>query len=210
MALAHKGLDFEVAPTLFTQIKDIAPGQKLTLPAIRDGDTLLTDSWAIVEYLDRDYPATPRLIAAGSDGLVTRFFQHWAQTTMHAGVADKILLDVYLQLDPADQAYFRSSREKLYGRTLELVQEGRDQRLDAWRKSLQPLRLAVSANPFVGGPRPCYADYLAFGALQWARVSSALQPLADDDPVAAWFERCLDLHGGIGRLEPAFADRAAG
>jgi hypothetical protein len=27
----------------------------------------------------------------------------------------------------------------------------------------------------------------------------------DGDPVADWFERCLDLHGGIGRKVPAAA-----
>ncbi len=207
MALAHKGLAYDVEATLFTRIKDIAPGQKLTIPTIRDGDRLITDSWAIAEYLDQRYPATPRLISPGSDGLVTRFFQYWAQTTIHAGIANQILQDVHDQLDPADQAYFRASREKQYGRTLEEVQAGRETRLEAFRKSLQPLRLALSNQPYVGGKEPCYADYLAFGGFQWARVTSSVQLLASDDPVHAWLERCLDLHGGIGRLEPAFAQR---
>jgi len=205
MALAHKGLAYEVEPTLFTRIKDIAPGQKLTIPTIRDADQLITDSWAIVEHLDRRYPSTPRLISPGSDGLVTRFFQYWSQTAIHGGISDLILLDVHDQLETADQAYFRASREQRAGRSLEQMQSGREARLDAFRKSLQPLRLAVGAHPYVGGNQPCYADYLAFGGLQWARVTSPLQLLASDDPVHAWFERCLDLHGGIGRLEPAFA-----
>jgi glutathione S-transferase len=208
MALAHKNLGYEVKPTLFTGIKDIAPGHKLTIPTLRDGDTLITDSWAIVEHLDRNYPSTPRLIAPGSDGLVTRFFQFWAQTTIHAGIANQILLDVYRQLDPADQEYFRASREKQYGKTLEQVQSGREVRLDAFRNSLQPLRMAVSANPYVGGQQPGYADYLAFGGFQWARVTSAVGLLAGDDPVQTWFDRCLDLYGGIGRNEPAFASAA--
>ena len=207
MALAHKDLAYDAEPALFTSIKDIAPGRKLTIPTIRDGDELITDSWAIVEHLDRRYPSTPRLIGPGSDGHVTRFFQYWVQTAIHAGIANQILLDVHDQLDPADQAYFRTSREKQYGKSLEQVQEGREARLDAFRKSLQPLRLAVSAHPYIGGAYPCYPDYLAFGGFQWARVTSPVQILARDDPVHAWFERCLDLHGGIGRLEPAFADR---
>jgi hypothetical protein len=28
---------------------------------------------------------------------------------------------------------------------------------------------------------------------------SPYQTLAKDDPVSAWFERLLDLHGGLGR-----------
>ena len=44
---------------------------------------------------------------------------------------------------------------------------------------------------------------ILFGALQWPRVISAVPLLAADDPVAQWFERSLDHHGGIGRAMPA-------
>ena len=37
------------------------------------------------------------------------------------------------------------------------------------------------------------------------RVMSPYQTLADGDPVSDWFERCLDLHGGLGRSVPAAA-----
>lgn len=205
MALAHKGLAYEVVPTLFTGIKDIAPSQKLTIPTIRDREALITDSWAIVRHLDQRYPSTARLIDPGSGGPLTRFFQYWAQTAIHGGISDLILQDVHEQLDPADKPYFRASREKRYGKSLEQVQSGRDARVAAFRASLQPLRMAVSEHPYVGGEQPCYADYLAFGGFQWARVTSPVELLASDDPIHAWLERCLDLHGGVGRAEPAFS-----
>jgi hypothetical protein len=28
--------------------------------------------------------------------------------------------------------------------------------------------------------------------------------LADDDPIKAWFGRCLDLHDGLGRKVPGY------
>lgn len=205
MALLHKGLKFEVRDTLFTAISGINPGgDKLTIPTIEHAGQFVTDSWAIVEYLDRAFPDTPRLIGAGADGQVMKFFQFWVQTTLHGGVARAILLDVHDSLDPADRAYFRASREKMYKQTLEEVQAGRETRLDAFRKSLQPMRLTLgSTHPFIGGATPCYADYLVFGAFQWARISSSFRLLAEDDPVHAWFERCLDLHDGAGRKEAA-------
>ena len=55
------------------------------------------------------------------------------------------------------------------------------------------------------GAAPLFADYIVFGALQWARVVSPAQLLADDDIVAAWFGRCLDLYDGMGRKIPAAA-----
>jgi hypothetical protein len=44
--------------------------------------------------------------------------------------------------------------------------------------------------------KPLFAGYILFGAFQWARVISPLRLLDPDDPVAQWFERCLDVHGG--------------
>ena len=204
LGLAHKGLQYEVRDVLFTQIADINPGgDKLTIPALEHEGQFIADSWHIAKYLDHAFPETPRLIPRGAEGHVTQFFQYWVQTTVHAGIAKSILLDVHDSLDPSDQAYFRASREKMYKQTLEQVQAGREERVDAFRKSLQPLRLAVGSHGFVGGAHPCYADYLAFGGFQWARISSTFQLLTPDDPVHGWFERCLDLYDGLGRKEAA-------
>jgi glutathione S-transferase len=204
LALAHKGFTPEVRDVRFGEIAHIRPGgDKLTIPTIEDQGRLITDSWDIVRYLDETYPQTPRLIAPGAEGQVLRFFQYWVQTTVHAGIARLVMLDLFSSLDPADQTYFRASREKQYKMTLEDIQSGRDERLDAFRKSLQPMRLSLAQGPFISGAQPGYADYLVFGGFQWARVSSAYPVLVADDVVHAWFERCLDLYDGMGRREAA-------
>jgi glutathione S-transferase len=77
--------------------------------------------------------------------------------------------------------------------------------MEAFRDRYAPLRLMLKRQPFIGGETPLFADYIVFGALQWARTISPAQILADDDPVRAWFDRCLDLHGGVGRNMPAAA-----
>jgi len=202
LALAHKGLAYEVRDVLFGDIPSInAGGDKLTIPTLSHNGKLVTDSWDIVRYLDETFPQMPRLIAPGADGQVLKFFQYWVQTTIHGGIARLILRDLHDRLDPADQPYFRASREKMYRQTLEALQAGREERVDAFRKSLQPMRLSLGHGPFVCGEQPGYADYLAFGGFQWARVSSPFQLLAEDDVVHAWFERCLDLFDGAGRRE---------
>ncbi len=203
LALLHKGLAFEVRDVLFGDIAGISSGDKLTIPTLAHEGRLVTDSWAIVQDLDMTFPDTPRLIPAGAEGHVLKFFQYWVQTTIHGGIARLILKDLHDSLDPADQAYFRASREKQYKATLEEVQAGREERVDAFRKSLQPLRLALGHGPFISGEQPGYADYLAFGGFMWARVSSPFALLAEDDVVQAWRERCLDLYGGAARRETA-------
>jgi glutathione S-transferase len=76
--------------------------------------------------------------------------------------------------------------------------------VDGFRKSLEPLRRTLASQAFLGGERPLYADYLVFGAFQWARSISSFKLLDDDDPIKAWFERCLDLHDGLGRASPGY------
>ena len=203
MALLHKGIKFDVRDVLFGDIPSInAGGDKLTIPTISHAGQLVTDSWAIVQHLDQAFPETPRLIDPGAATHVLKFFQYWVQTSLHGPIARLILKDLHDSLDPADHAYFRASREKQYKQTLEDVQAGREQRLDAFRKGLQPMRLALAHGPYLSGEQPGYADYLAFGAFMWARTSSPFELLAEDDPVHAWRERCLDLYDGAGRGEP--------
>ena len=57
---------------------------------------------------------------------------------------------------------------------------------------------------FVAGAGPAYADYIVFGAFQWARAVSDYELLAADDPVHAWRKRMLDLHGGLARRTRAY------
>jgi glutathione S-transferase len=116
-----------------------------------------------------------------------------------------IVHDIHEILDPVDKAYFRESREKRLGRTLEAAQADRAERVAAFRQALAPLRLMLRHQPWIGGAAPLFADYLVFGPLQWARVASAFPVLAADDPVRDWFERCLDLFGALGRGMPAAA-----
>jgi glutathione S-transferase len=66
------------------------------------------------------------------------------------------------------------------------------------------LRRTLERQKFVAGDAPAYADYLVFGALQWARAISDFELLAADDPIAAWRGRLLDLYGGLARKSPAY------
>lgn len=205
MALAHKGLDCEARPTRFGEIANIGQGQCRTVPAIEDDGRLIVDSWEIASYLEETYPDRPSLFGGPGGQTLTLFVQSWCASVLHAGLVPLIVLDIHEQLAPEDKDYFRSTREKRFGRPLEEVQAGRESRLEDFRKSLEPVRLRLRERPFLGGDGPLYADYLVFGALQWARIASPLKLLADEDPVTSWFERCLDLYGGLGRSAPARA-----
>lgn len=199
MALAHKGLGFSEEPTPFTEIPSVEGGFSPTVPILNDGGRLVRDSFDIALYLEENYPDRPSLFGGEGGRALSRMVEGYVQTVIQAALVTIIVKDIYDCLATADQAYFRKTREQRLGRTLEDVEAGHAAELAAFRPKLEPVRHMLKFQPFLGGQSPLFADYILFGALQWARVVSPKRLLAADDPVSDWFTRCLDLHGGIGR-----------
>jgi Glutathione S-transferase len=199
MALAHKGLDRSSLPTRFLDVPRVEGGISKTVPVIRDGDHVVADSFAIALYLDEAYPERPTLFAGDGGKAMARFIERWSQLTIHPYVTTAALLDIHAMQDDENAAYFRASREQRFGKPLEAVTAVRDAELAGFRAALEPLRSMLSYQPFIGGASPLFADYIVFGALQWARITSPYRLLDDSDIVAQWFGRCLDLHDGLGR-----------
>ena len=200
LAIAHKGLPCETRPTRFVDIEAIGR----TIPLIEDGGRRIADSWAIAQHLEATYPEAPSLFHGSGGRALTRFVQNWCTSVLHPGVVSLIIQDIHDHLQPEDRDYFRTSRERLFKRPLEEIQAGREARVGDVRMSLQPLRATVGEQPFLGGDRPAYADYLAFGPFQWARSVSPFRLLEAGDPVQAWVDRCLDLYDGLARSVPAY------
>lgn len=204
-SLAHKGLPFESVPTPFTSVKSVENGAVGIVPVIRDDHRVVGDSFDIALYLEEAYPDRPSLFGGEGGEAMARFIERWALHNVHAFMGTAVLMDIHDSLDPDDQLHFRTTREKRYGKPIEEVPVGRDERLAAFRAGLEPLRSLLSYQPFLGGESPLFADYIVAGAFQWVRVMSTYRFLEADDPIAAWFERCLDLHEGLARRVPAAA-----
>ena len=198
LALAHKGLAVETLPWRFTEKDRLGFSGQGRVPVIIDGDRVVADSWAIAEYLEVFYPDRPSLFGGAGGKAHARFINAWADATVHPAISRLVQRDILDIVAPQDRDYFRASRERAFGATLEAVVEGREQRLDAWRAVLAPVRLVLRAQPFLGGEGPSYADHILFGSLQWPRCVSSFALLAPDDPVAGWFARVGALYGGLG------------
>jgi len=176
------------------------------VPVIRDGDRVVHDSTAIADYLEERYPDRPSLFGGETGRALARFVQNWTEVVLQPGLIRLVLLDIYRHIGPEDQVYFRNDREKRFGTTLEEFVGDRTARLPAFRASLDPLRRTVERQNFLAGEGPGYADYIVFGAFQWARAISDFEVLAADDPVRAWRGRMLDLNDGLARRAPAYGN----
>jgi glutathione S-transferase len=209
LALAHKGLDVETVPWRFTERERLGFSGQGKVPVLVDGERVVADSWAIACWLEDRYPDRPSLFGGEGGRAVSRFLNNWTDVVLHPHVARMVVADIPPLLAPADRAYFRESREQRFGMPLERVSADRAERVEAFRRELQPLRATLGQQPWLGGEAPGYADYIVFGAFQWARVCSAFGLLEAGDPVAAWRERVLDLHGGLARATPARGGAAA-
>ncbi|MDA4846980.1 glutathione S-transferase family protein [Hoeflea poritis] len=205
MSLAHKGLEFERSAVPFTGVPEVENRFGKTVPVLRDGDKVISDSFDIALYLEETYPDRPTLFGGEGGVALSRFMEAWSASQIHTTIGGRLLLDIHAMLEPQDQAYFRESREARFGRPLEDVVEAGAERIREFGAKLEPLRLMLKRQPFIGGEGPLFADYIVFGAFQWARVCSAEELLEPDDPVSLWFDRCLDLHAGIGRSVAAAA-----
>ena len=204
MALAHKGLAVETAPWRFIEKDKLPKPNDGRVPVIVDDGRVVHDSSTIADYLEDRYAGRPSLFGGETGRGLARFVQNWTDTVLQLGLIRLVLLDIYRHLDPENQAYFRQDREKRFGMTLEDFVGDRNARLPAFRASLDPLRRTVERQNFVSGKEPAYADYIVFGAFQWARAISDFEVLAADDPVRAWRGRMLDLFDGLARRAPAY------
>jgi glutathione S-transferase len=197
LAAAHKGVAIETIPWRFTEKDAIAFSGQGFVPVLLDGEREIHDSWAIAEYLEATYPDQPSIFGGASGKALSLFHASWANGFLHPAMMKFVVLDIWKHVDAKDKAYFRESREKRLGKTLEAAVANRDRKIKSFRESLLPLRLVLRVQPFLGGAQPLYADYAVFGAFQWCRCVSDYQLLAADDPIYAWRDRMLALYDGL-------------
>ena len=205
MALAHKGLAADTIPWRFTEKEAIAPHGSEKVPVLLHGEKPIAESWVIANYLEDSFPDRPSLFGGEGGRAVMRMLNWWGDIAVIGGIFPFIVADIPAQLDSRDAAYFRTSREARFGKPLEEVTATRDKGVVAFRKSLDPLRLTLKTQPYLGGTGPNYADYIVFGGFQWARAVSPFKLLEAEDPVYAWRERLLDAFDGLARKSPGFA-----
>lgn len=206
MALAHKGLEATFEPVQFGQKNKIAFSDQKLVPVLCDGETVVTDSWAIACYLEDSYPDAASLFGGPVGQGLARHINFWVDMSVHPALARAIMADVHDNaVDAADQAYFRETRENRFGMTLEEFCTRSEADVSKLHNVLSPAIATLDAQPFLSGDAPAYADYILFGTVKWAAASTDRIVFPDDGPFGAWLVRMYDLFDGYARTSGAAA-----
>ena len=174
--LAEKGLGIPVVPV------SIVTGENRTpeflkknpmggLPVLElDDGTCLSESLAIIEYLEELHPAPPMIGATPRERARVRELERIAEMSILSPIA----------------TYFQNTHPFMAGRLKQSAEaaENAKNRLGA---SLRVLDTLIDGRPFVAGERPTIADCTLFAALEFAEFAQApIDPGCKN--VARWCE----------------------
>ncbi len=199
--LAHKGLSYETVPLRFVEKSQIDGEGAQRFPTLEDGGKLVGDSFEIAQYLDEAYPEN-KVFGSEAELAQAHSLQASINSIVLFGIFTCVAVDVWKQLDEASQAYFRETREKAVGQSLEDFVSGRETRVEDFRKQLDFLRAPLASFPYLSGNQPGWLDYTLMGTFMWAHTVSDFQLLEESDPLYQWRERMLDLWDGKFRNVP--------
>jgi glutathione S-transferase len=121
-----------------------------------------------------------------------------------------IYADFIWCLDEGDRKYFRTSRERDLGCTLEEACADRPTWLAALATAITPLERALNEQPYVGGAAPYYCDYIVFSVFQWARLGSPKDVLTKNSALSAWRQRMVGLFNGLADIFAGYPQQLIG
>jgi glutathione S-transferase len=202
LALKHKQLDWESHAVLMSDKAAIAFSGGKTVPVIKDGASVVRDSWKIAEHLEEKYAGRPSLFGGDIGRGVTQALNTWVDRALIPAMMPVIVADLYERIDAGDQAFFRQMFEGFLKSTLEEARGKREDFAKRLGRVVEPWQAALKRQAFVCGAAPAYADYILFSVFQWARIASPQDIFDKSAPLYGWRERMLDLYDGFARHTP--------
>ena len=197
LALAHKKLSYKTEPVWFTEKEKFAMSEQPLLPIITDGDKVVSDSWAIAEYLEATYPDAPSLFASDEAKEKADAFHKWVSTALSKHVPGIIILDLYTVLADQDKDYFRTTREKKIGKSLEDFAANPEKHIQGLQAELSYVRELLATQNYLGGENPDYRDICLLGTFMWIATLVTTEFLEKDDVVYAWYQRVLNDYSDV-------------
>ena len=147
-----RGSTAQSIPWRFTEKDAISPYKSEKVPVLLDGDKSVCDSWAIANYLEDAYPDRPSLFGGEGGRAMARMLNWWGDIAVVGGMFPLIVADIFGHLRPAGSGLLPPDRARRgSARRWKRSQAGRDVAVEGFRKGLDPMRLTLKSQPFLGG-----------------------------------------------------------
>jgi len=181
-ALNYKGLPYKTVWIEFHEIEPVA--KKLgaeatkvkpngdpwyTVPFIHDQATgiIISDSSNIVQYLDKQYPSSPRVITPGTLAFETAYYNYF-QSAVRSKWPRPIHQYMYETISTESAAFIKELREAAFGDTLINIAKNPQSHWDAYRDAFGSGALPIyqkAEGIFLKGSEPSWADFVTASAL---------------------------------------------
>ena len=127
----------------------------------------MSESFDIVQYLDKQYPSSPLVITPGTLAFETAYYRY-----LNIGVRSKwpkpVHLYLYETLSPESAAFIKELREAAFGDTLVNIAKNPQMHWDAYKDAFTTVALPIyekAEGVFLKGNEPGWADFVTASAL---------------------------------------------
>ncbi len=148
--------------------------------------SVTSDSFRIMRELEQRYPQAP-LITPGDHSL--GFVRAWTDRSLLGAIFKVVAPKIHAVLDGEDKTYFRTSREKFLGVTLEALAEDEAKYRVILNATVEPLRGLLAKQACVSGEQVGAADVLILACILWAEGVLGGPVFPEDDSISAWRAR---------------------
>ena len=154
-----------------------ASGDYYSLPAIHDPSTsaYISDSILIAEYLEKTYPDTPKVFPHNTLALQDAFVVAFGGNL--SALWNFVIPAICSKLSPRGEEYFRRTREKSFGKTMEDIVPRGEVAVAEWAKfkdGMGKVDAWYAKNGgkglFLLGETPSWGDIVIASYLVWMRI----------------------------------------
>ena len=127
----------------------------------------MSESFDIVQYLDRQYPSSPRVIPPGTLAFETAYYRYF-YTSVGSKWPKPIHLFMFETISPESAAFIKELREAAFGDTLVNIAKNPQSHWDAYKDAFSSVALPIyekAEGVFLKGDEPGWADFVTASAL---------------------------------------------
>ncbi|KAJ3570062.1 hypothetical protein NP233_g4655 [Leucocoprinus birnbaumii] len=149
---------------------------KHTVPSIFDDSTgeRITDSYLIAEYLDKQYPDTPKAFPPGTEALQAAFYQHFNDRFLEIMMLFLPHIPGALEKQSTRDHFYRNMIT-IFGKPLEEMKPKGEELENLWKKVFALLDslegwYAKSSGGFLVGDKPSFGDFTVGASLRMVKI----------------------------------------